>query len=245
MKKPIIYAHKGASSSAPENTMAAFRLAKAFGADGIELDVQLTRDSKLVVIHDEDIRRTSTGSGLVNRFTYDDLKEYSFGSSFSDDYADEKIPLLEDIIKFIKDEDMYLNIELKNNIIRYPNIEELTIDLIVKYDIADKTIISSFNHWSIASIKNINSKIKTGLLYSAGLYNPGGYAKLCNADAVHPYYYGMQPEIIENCHKYNVMVNAWTVDNNSDITNICKAGVDGIITNYPSRAVKCIKDFFK
>ena len=147
--------------------------------------------------------------------------------------------------KMTSSDHFQFDFELKNSIIRYPNIEEMTINLIEEYDITEKTIISSFNHWSLALIKSINKKIKTGLLYTAELYNPGGYAKLCNADAVHPYYLGVQPEIIENCRQHNVMVNAWTVNNNSDISNMCKAGVDGIITDYPSRAFNCINDFFE
>ena len=124
MKKILNVAHRGLSGLYPENTMIAFRKAIEADCDGIEMDVHLTRDGVPVVIHDEEVDRTTNGSGYVKDFTYEQLCNLDAGIKFSDEFKGEKIPTLKEFFDFMKDNDKLINIELKNSIIHYEGLEE-------------------------------------------------------------------------------------------------------------------------
>ena len=237
-----VIAHRGASAYAPENTMSAFKKAISMGAGGIELDVQLSRDGRVVVIHDEKVDRTSDGKGWVKDFDLIDLKALDFGSWFGQEYAGERIPVLEEVLDLLKDWDGLLNIEIKNGLIIYPGIEEKVAELIKKYDFVNRVIISSFNHYSLVKMKRILPQVKTGILYMAGLYEPWEYAKRIKAYALHPAYYNVVPEIMEGCIKHGVAVNPFTVDHPDLIRKMAAAGVSGIITNVPDVAIKILEE---
>lgn len=239
MKKIKIIAHRGASAYAPENTMAAFRKAIDMEAEGIELDVHLTKDGHVVVIHDEKEDRTSNGSGMISDMTLEEVKQLDFGSWFSDEFAGEKIPTLEEVLELLKGWSGLLNIELK--ILKagmYEGLEQKVVDLVKSYDMLENTIISSFNHYSLATVKKIEPRMKIGLLYSSGIYEPWNYAATLNADAIHPHYFSIVPELVEICHAHNIQVNPYTIDDPEHILYMLKAKVDGIITNVPDVAKK-------
>lgn len=124
MKKILNVAHRGLSGLYPENTMIAFRKAIEADCDGIEMDVHLTRDGVPVVIHDEEVDRTTNGSGYVKDFTYEQLCNLDAGIKFSDEFKGEKIPTLKEFFDFMKDNDKLINIELKNSIIHYEGLEK-------------------------------------------------------------------------------------------------------------------------
>ena len=241
MKLPLIIAHRGASAYAPENTIAAFIKALEMGAGGIELDVQLSRDGYPVVIHDERIDRISDGSGWVKDKTLKELQTLDFGSWFSPFYQGETIPTLEQVMEILAEWDILLNIELKNGPVFYPGIEEKVISLVKRFQMEDRVIISSFNHYSIVEVKKIAENIKIAPVYMAGLYKPWNYAKELNAAAVHPYVYGLMPEIIKGCKENGIDINTFTVDEPEDIKRLAAAGVDGIITNVPDVALSIVR----
>lgn len=241
MKQPLVIAHRGASAYAPENTMAAFEKALQMGAGGIELDVQLSSDGQLVVVHDEKLDRTSNGKGWVKDYTLEELKALDFGSWSSAGFAGEKIPLLEEVMDLLKQKDILLNIEIKTGIVLYPGIEEKTAGMIMKYNMQDRIIVSSFNHYSLVEIKKIRPVIKTGVLYMAGLYEPWRYAAGIGACAIHPLFYNIQPEIMKGCRENGIQVSTFTVDQPQMIQKVALAGVDGIITNVPDTAIKILK----
>ncbi len=140
-----IFAHRGASAYAPENTVEAFALAMEQGADGIELDVQMTKDGQVVVIHDETIDRVSDGTGAVRDYTLEELKKFHF-SNHMENYENAAIPTLKEVLDLIKSSNMLLNIELKTGIYWYPNLEEKTMELVKEAGMEDRVIYSSFNH---------------------------------------------------------------------------------------------------
>lgn len=239
LKKPLIIAHRGASAYAPENTMASFNLAMEMNSDGIELDVHMTKDKAIVVCHDETVNRTSNGNGFIKDLTLQEIRELDAGSWFGEEYKGEKIPLLEEVMDLIKHKDMLLNIELKNAPILYEGIEEKVIDMIRSYNMEDRVIISSFNHYSLIEVKKINPRLKTGILYMAGLVEPWIYAKRINAEALHPLFYNiMVPEMVKGCHENGIMLNPFTVDDDNFIAAMVRSSVNGIITNYPDRAIQ-------
>lgn len=236
MKKPVIIAHRGASAYAPENTLAAFRKALELRAGGIELDVQLTQDGQVVVIHDEKINRTSNGKGWIKDYTLKDLKKLDFGSWFDKAFKNERIPALEEVMELLAGWQGLLNIELKNGPVVYPGMEEKVAALIKRFNKEDKVIVSSFNHYSLVDFKREAPRVATGVLYSEGIYEPWEYARKLGAVAIHPHYSSVRPEIIAGCRQHGIAVNPYTVDNADQIRQLAHAGVDGIITNVPDVA---------
>jgi len=242
IEAPLIIAHRGASKMAPENTLAAFKKALELGAGGIELDVHLSRDGQLVVIHDEKLDRTSNGKGFVGDKTLDELKALDFGSWFSPEFRNEKIPTLEEVLNLLDNWDGLLNIEIKNGPVFYPGIEKAVSQAITAHKRANRTIISSFNHYSLVEIRKLNPQLVTAPLYMAGIYEPWEYAKRLGAAFIHPLFYNIVPEVVKGCKQNNIKINPFTVDLPEHIKAMVSAGVDGIITNVPDVALKIVKE---
>lgn len=236
----INFAHRGASSQYPENTMLAFEKAIHMGCTGIETDVQLSKDGSLILIHDEYLNRTTNGTGLVKDYTLSELKRLDAGSFKNNIFSQCTIPTAEELILLVKDKDIMLNIEIKSGMIMYEGIEQKLIDLIYKNNIQDKVIISSFNHYSLVKCKEISKEIKIGLLYMEGLYHPEKYASYVGADALHPFYPALNKDIVEDAHKSGLKVNPFTIDDENIMKYMLQLGVDGIITNYPDRLNKIL-----
>ena len=240
----INFAHRGASAIYPENTILAFKKAIEINSDGIELDVHKSKDNKLVVIHDEDIRRTYDGEGLVQNFTLEELKRFKNKSKDYSENIECRIPTLEEVLKLIKDTRIILNIELKTDEIHYFNIEEDVLNLINKYGIKNRVIISSFNHESLKICRSLDSEIKLGVLYDKKIENVISYAKDLKANAIHPDVTLVNKELIEEAHRNNVKVNTYTVDCKEIMKNLYSLGVDGVFTNKPDLLKKVIKEQF-
>lgn len=236
MKNPLIIAHRGASGYAPENTLASFKKAVEMGCDGIELDVHLSKDGNVIVCHDESVDRTTNGTGLIKDLNLEDLKKLDAGSWFGNEFSKEKIPTLNKVIEYTKNNDILINIELKNGIINYYGLEEKVIDIIRKYDIVERVIVSSFNHRSLVKIKKLYKFIKTGVLYINNLSNPWEYAKNIRADALHPEFNNITKEFVNKCTEKEMIINTYTVNKERDIERIGKFKPFGIITNFPDKA---------
>ncbi len=237
-----VWAHRGASGYYPENTMSAFQEAVKQKADGIELDVHLTKDGYLVVCHDETLNRTTNGKGFIKQYDLYELKQLDAGLWFDKKFKGEKIPLLEEAIDLVKKSNMELNIEIKAGSIFYPGIEEKVLKMIDKYGIRDKVIISSFDHYSLVKIKSMDKDIKTGILYSEALYRPTDYLKTTGANALHPNYITLTKDIVEEAHSLGVEINTYTVNKEEHIRMIKAMNVNAIITNYPDLAKKILSE---
>lgn len=162
----INYAHRGASAYAPENTMSAFKKAFAIGANGIELDLQKTKDDKIVIFHDDRIDKKSNGTGKISDYTYNELLKLDFGSWFSTEYKNEKIVLFEDFMKEVSNRDLVLAIELKEE-----NIEKQTLEIIKKYYDINSVYITSFMYNALLKIRKLDNFIKIGWLIEEDYYN--------------------------------------------------------------------------
>ena len=174
-KKIKVWAHRGASGYAPENTMDAFRKAIEMKADGIELDVHTSADGELIVMHDENVDRVTDGTGLIKDMTLAQLKELKV-STPAEPSGIYHIPTLAEVLELMRTTDMMINIELKNSICFYPGMEE---------KILKQLIYSSFNHYSLLQLKQLNDHVQTGILFSDGWVNPAMYAKNLGINAVH------------------------------------------------------------
>lgn len=241
--KTKIWAHRGASAEAPENTMTAYRLAQEEKADGIELDVQLSHDGELVVIHDETLDRTTNGHGYVAEYSLKELRALRADKTCPLEEG-EHIPTLHEVLAFVKDTDMRVNIELKNSIIPYQGMEEKVLRVVDAAGMQDRVIYSSFNHGSMVKLHEINSDAKVAILYSDGWLNVPKYAKKLDMYAIHPSITNVRgTDLIEKAHDKGLKVNIWTVNDEKDIDDLIHAGADGIITNVPKKARKIRKNF--
>ena len=227
-----IWAHRGASGHAPENTLPAFELACKMGADGIELDVQLSKDGVPVVIHDERIDRVSDGTGWVKDYTLEELRKFNVNKKFPA-YGRVTIPSLSEVYDLIKDRDVVINLELKNSEIFYADLEEKVLMLAEEKGVEDRIIYSSFNHYSMRKMKQMKPEAKIAFLYSDGILDIADYADKYYGYAVHPSCRNMKyPCIVEECHRKNIRVHVWTVNEEADFDRMRKLGVDAVITNF-------------
>lgn len=227
----IYFAHRGASEKYPENTLLAFDKAIMAGAKAIELDVHKTKDNKLVVIHDEDVKRTFQGQGLIKDLA---LAELNSLKSRDTEYENSKlcrIPTLCQVLELIKPSKAFINIELKTDVIHYENIEKDVIDLIKKYDMEDNILLSSFNHKSLEICKSIDENIKLGVLFHKKIDNIINYAKNLGAYSINPNFYLVDEVLISLAHNNNLKVFTYTVNKSFIATRLDKIGCDGIFTD--------------
>jgi glycerophosphoryl diester phosphodiesterase len=243
MNRTLNIAHRGFSGIYPENTMLSFEKAVEAQCDGIENDVQLTKDGIAVICHDELVDRTTDGRGLISEYTYRDLCKLDAGIKWGKRYKGMRIPTLDEFMDYVKDKDLFINIELKTGIIPYKGIEELVIGKIHQYKLQDKVILSSFNHYSMVLCKQIDSGIRTGLLYEALLYHPEKYAEYVGADALHPSFYSVLDEhVAGDIKKKGFSINTYTVNEERYMKRLIELGIDGIITNYPDKLKKVLQE---
>lgn len=233
----LIYGHRGASAYAPENTLEAFRMAMEMGADGVELDVHMTLDGELVVIHDDTVDRTTDGHGKVCGFTLAQLKALDARNGM-DDYPGVKIPTLKEVYALLQPLGAMVNIEVKTTESFYPGIEEKLLELEKEMGMVGRTVYSSFNHYTIANLRKLDPEVKLGLLYMSGLYEPWHYAKQVDAEYIHPIFYNLLiPGLAQGCAENGIGINAWTVDDPGMI-GLCLSSGANVITNKPDLAVK-------
>ena len=232
-----IWAHRGSSISQPENTMAAFEQAAADKAEGIELDVQRSRDGRLLVYHDENLKRLTGKDAYLATLNWADLQQLNVAAN-RPELGVHRIPLLEDVLEFIKGTDLKLNIELKNSNILYHGLEEEVLALVEKVGLLDQIRFSSFNHMSMTKMAAMGLGEISGLLYSELLCDPWVYAAGCGMGAIHPMFNSLQvPDLVKNCHEAGLKVNVWTIDEEVFLNSALLLKVDVIMTNLPAKAV--------
>lgn len=240
-----IYGHRGASAYAPENTLSAFRLAEEMGAEGIGIDVQCCKDGEAVVIRDSFFHQISGGRGCVWEYTLKELKKMDFGEGIPEQYRQEKIASLDEVLEMIAHSQMGLNIELKSSPYCHdPALAEKIYRSIENYgtSLKKKVSFSSFDHQCLREYQKLDPDAKIGLLYNANLRRPGDYARMVGADSIHPYFMMLDEEGVDNCQELAVEVNVWTVDEPRDIRKMLRWECDCIFTTKPDLAVQCRKD---
>lgn len=224
----IVIAHKGASGYFPENTMLSFRRAWELGAQMIELDVHETLDGKLVCIHDSTVERTTNGTGEVHTLIYKELAEFDAGRG-------ESIPLLEDVLEFATGK-LQVNIELK-----VIGVEQEVINLAERHAMTPNILVSSFLHGTLLTIKELNGSIATAILIKESKEDIISYASEFDVDAVNPHHRLVTHEFVENLHAAKLEVYPWTVNDSSTMKTLYSLGVDGVVTDYPDKALEILE----
>ncbi len=230
MKRPLIIAHRGANRFALENSITAFKKAVRLGCDGVEFDVRLTKDNKVVVFHDDDLKRLFQIEEIVRDVSYENLKRITGG----------KIPLLSEVLRVVKDM-KFINIELKIDGRFSGVLEEQVLKITKPFDIYHKILFSSFNPLSIGLIKRLKRDANTGFLFDKdAFYKELGalLASFLKATSVNPQFNILNDFMMMHYREWGLSVYVWTVDNSEDIREMMRLGVDGIITNRPEIALK-------
>lgn len=233
--KPIIFAHRGASRYAPENTIAAFDLAKKQGALAVELDVMLSRDGIPVVIHDRRLDRTTNGSGMVDQHSFEQLSELDAGSSFSPLYKGEKIPRLRDILARYR-EGLILNIELKNLHAPQDSLVKTVFAMVDEMKLSHTVIYSSFLPANLKKVKRLSPQSKTALICLPGVKGKWIASFLflsVSREFIHPFWRDVSFASIGREHRRNRRVHVWTVNDGQTAADLAYKGVDGIMTDDP------------
>ncbi len=225
--KPKIIAHRGASTQAPENTMAAFQLALDQHADGIELDVILSKDNQVVVIHDAAVDRTTNGTGKVKDLTWAELQELDAGDG-------QQIPALEEVLETFGGQ-LLINIELKNYASIFDTLPIEAAKLVKNFKLEKSVIISSFNPFNLPRFRRQGIESSLGLLTLPGKASHWLY-RLFRYDALHPHFNDVTQAMVEKNHAQGKQVNVWTVDDPKEIRRLADLQVDSIITNDPLTA---------
>lgn len=234
MGKTLVWAHRGASAYAPENTLEAFQKAVEMKADGIELDVQLTSDGEIVVVHDETLERVSDGTGFVKDYTLAQLRGLNFNKTHPE-FEHAQIPTLEEVYDLIRPTGLTINVEFKTGVFRYPGIEDKVLELTARKGMEDRVMYSSFCHATLVYLREKKPDVNTGLLYADGWLDVAPYAKdKVKVNALHPALYFLQdPDYVKTAHAYGLENHVWTV-NDENYMKMCRdLGVEAIITNYP------------
>ncbi len=228
-----IIAHRGASKYAPENTISSFRKAIDLGCDGIELDVHLTLDNKLVVYHDYSLGRTSSGEGFIKDLTLEYIKEQDAGSWFSTKFAEEKIPTLEEVLDVIP-KSMLLIIEIKAIAMDERKIGNYVVDILNKRGRIESTIISSFNHNILKDVQKISKEIKLGALMYTLLTGMENYlTNDVNYTSVHLSADLINEQLIMSLLERGIKTFVWTINDKYIAEVFRDLSVEGIITNIP------------
>lgn len=227
------FAHRGFCSRYPENTLLAFEKALAEGVDGIENDIQLTKDGEMVIIHDETVDRTTDGKGWVKDLTLAQIKELDAGGKFDSGFAGLRVPTLREYFELVKDQPIVTNIEMKTGVFEYREMEQKLADMIREYRLEEKVLITSFNHFTIMRMKKLAPELKYGFLAYDWRLDAGEYTQKHGVPCYHPDYHNLTWEVVEDLKTHGIEVNPYTVDDPDDIRDMMAKGVHAVITNCP------------
>ncbi|TAK36232.1 MAG: glycerophosphodiester phosphodiesterase, partial [Chloroflexota bacterium] len=232
--KVQVVGHRGAMGHAPENTMASFTQGLALGADAIELDVQLSRDGALVVIHDATVDRTTSGTGLVKDLSLQELRQLDAGSWFGPQFAGERIPTLGEVLDWARGRTRLI-VEIKNGPVYYPGIAERVVACLREHNMLSDAMVISFDHPVVREVKDLEPALRTGVLYVGRVADPVALAARSGADVLMPLAAYVTQDLINLAHAAGLRVSTWTVDQPEEMRRLMTLGVDGIGTNYPDR----------
>lgn len=237
MRAPWVIAHRGASGHAPENTIAAFRRAVELGAGFIETDLHLTRDAKFVAIHDATLERTTSGRGAVHNATLAELRQLDAGQWYDREFGGERIPTLEEVLDFSRDNDVVFYLEVKYDVAW--GMHHTLVAAIRKAENAARTIVISFDPSTIAAVRRVDPSIMVGLLADdtdqaarpdlVKTAQKAGARQLCIQASI------LTSELVDQAHGADLQVATWTINDSQGMRAAVHAGVDGIMTDLPDR----------
>lgn len=238
---PLVFGHRGARAYAPMNTIASFELALAQGADGVELDVRLTRDGEMVIMHDDRIDATTDGEGFVHDFTLAEIQALDAGSWFNDSFRGARVPTLDEVFEVIGKRTR-INVEIKAETADETEIEAKVADAIRRHKLSHSIIVSSFNPLTLGRFRAVMPEVPIGFLYAPDtppiLFDL--IAELPH-EARNPYYEQIDAELMAWAKREGYRVNTWTVNDPAKAVELTAMGVDCIITDNPDTILAAVR----
>jgi glycerophosphoryl diester phosphodiesterase len=244
---PFVIAHRGISAKAPENTLASFALAtSAPGIDMVELDVRLTKDEEVIVLHDRTLQRTSTGNGIAYKYSLKDLKAYDAGSWFDPSFRNERIPTLSEVLQLVGPT-RWVDIEIKSDPFqagRRGLVEEKVLAVVEHCNMKNRVFYSSFDHHLVANLKRMMPAAVTGVLFN--LFrdfgrSPSKLARRANASIFICAKNELQRSMIDDARRHGIAVYVYTLNSIKDAQKMIQLGVDGIISDNADDIVSLVK----
>lgn len=245
-----VIAHRGASVAAPENTLAAFGQAMALGVDGLELDVQPTRDGAVVVLHDETLERTTSGEGYVFEQALDDLRTLEAGSWFNRahperaraEYLSQPIPTLAEVLALVAPHAVRLYVEIKVSERTPSGFEERVLEAVREHDIENRTVVLSFDPNTLRRVRQLAPAVATGVLFRELPADPIFLARTIGSTGIAPRVDRVTRELVEAAHRAGLVVATWTADTPELLRRLIAMGVDGIVTNVPEVLLRVLTE---
>ena len=247
-RRPYVVAHRGISGKVPENTLAAFsRACETPGIDMIELDVRLSKDDQVIVLHDRTLQRTSTGNGTARHYSAIEIKEFDAGSWFDPTFSKERVPTLEEVLVLVNKR-RWVNIELKSDFFfpeKHELLERRVLDTVKNLGYGDHVLFSSFNHRMVGTIKRLDHGARTGVLYN--IYRdygrmPSKLARRVGAEVFVCAKHELSQRMIHDAKQSGVAVYVYTLNSTAVVGKMIEMGVDGILSDIADDIVKFVKN---
>jgi len=238
-----IFGHRGCSGTFPENTLLGIQEAVRLGVEGLEIDVNMTKDGEVVVIHDEILNRTTDGNGYVKDHTLSEIKQYSAGVNFSHFknydmgvWDKERVPTLQEVLELLSSYDVELNIELKTYMIPYEGLEEAVIRDVEKYGNGRKVVYSSFHLPTLLRLKRLSPDADIAWLLDSRISFPLEYMETLKLEALHfsRHILLTRAHLLENIMEYT---RVWTVNDSDEMMQLFKMNISALITDFPAKAI--------
>jgi glycerophosphoryl diester phosphodiesterase len=243
---PMVFAHRGASASAPENTLISFQKAVETGVEAIELDVKLSSDNEVIVLHDQTLDRTTNGSGDLRNHTLTSLRKLDAGSKFDTKFGGEKIPTLREVLDVFGTK-IKINIELTNYASPGDELVTLVVSLVRQFNLEEQVMFSSFNPGNLRKARVLCPQIPNGLLAldgAAGWLARSRFTMWVPHEALHPYYKDVTESLIQREHQHGRRVHIWTVNLEAQMRQLYGWGADAIFTDDPLLAKQVVSELF-
>ena len=241
LSRPIIIAHRGDKTHAPENTLAAFRLATENGADAVEFDVKLTADGRVIVLHDQTVNRTTNGTGKISQLSLAAVRVLDAGAWYSENFRGECIPTLDEVFETVG-RLLHINIELTNYATPFDSLVPRVVDLVKKHGLQNRMLFSSFLARNLQLTCSLLPQVPCGLLCMRGILGSWGrtFTWRGNYFALHPYLTDVDPGLVYQVQAAGKRVHVWTVNQDEDLKRMIGLGVDAIITDDPVLALRLV-----
>ncbi len=234
-EEPVVFAHRGASGYAPENTLPAFELAADMNATGIEFDVQITRDHQLIIHHDRELGRTEAASGELCQWDFADLRALDVGSWYDGAFAGARMPTPAEVVEAVGDR-LLLNFELINDAPQLNGVGELLVAFFRYANLFDRAMISSFNPLALWHVRRLEPRIALGALWSpreSWYVQTDDWAQRIHPEALHPKHVLVTPELVAEAHVRGQRLHTWTINDAETAGRMLAMGVDMLMGDYP------------
>lgn len=233
-----IFAHRGASADYPENTLPAFKAAAKLAVEGVELDVQRTKDGVLVVNHDEKIHRTSNGKGRLKDHTFEELRALDFGGWKGEQFVNTQIPTLEEVLQIFEHTHHIINIEIKTDVLQYPQIEDEVMALVARYNMSERIMYSSFDHTMVRTMLKKAPTNIVGALFEKIVLYLHEYGQLIGTNSIHISLAAAKRGVIGDAVNKGSIIRVYTVNKTEDFDRMEQLGVEAIFTDHAEKMYK-------